>query len=174
MHGKSHTTNSAFRKTERIPLQKITHIIFDHDGTLVDTTSLKPRIFQGVDELIRALAQREIPLFIWTARSKVSTVRILQELSLLSFFKDICGSDTATMKPSAAGPQYLVPEANPENVIVIGDSLGDIMGAKNYGAYPVGVNWFESQLALEKLKEAGAEEVFGRIAELKDFIFERI
>lgn len=156
-------------------MEKFTHVIFDHDGTLVDTTGLDPYIFEGIADLVKTLEQKGLPLYVWTARSKVSTNRILDGLNLRNSFKDICGSDTASLKPSTAGLEYLVPEAKPENVIVIGDSMGDIMGAKNFGGYAVGVTWSHgNNRAKDKFIEAGANQVFNTVVELKEFLLARI
>lgn len=149
--------------------------MFDHDGTLVNTMGLSPQAYEGIMDLVQALTGREVPLYVWTARSKVSTIRILEELKLRRFFKDICGSDTANAKPSQAGLDYLVPEVDPENVVVIGDSLGDIVGAKSFGAYPVGVAWSDSVQEIEAtFLKTGARSFFTDVKKLKAFLFERI
>lgn len=157
-------------------LKKITNIVFDHDGTLIDTNSFSKRFaYEGIADLLESLYQKNINMYVWTARKKNSTKEILQECGLLKYFKDICGGDTAQTKPSADGLHYLLPEVAVENIIVIGDSIGDIIGAKSFGATGIGALWSHDSLRYQNLFiENGASQTFDKVAELKDWIFKNI
>lgn len=152
-------------------LEKITHIVFDHDGTLVDTTKISRTLYPGIKELLMELNQRGIPMYVWTARDKKSTQEILSKQGVLSFFIDICGGDSAARKPSAEGLEYLLSGVNAQNVIVIGDSIGDIIGAKSFGATAVAVLWDKKDERAEAaFIQAGAYKTFFSPQELKLFL----
>lgn len=157
-------------------LKKIKYIVFDHDGTLVNTHSFERRFaFEGIPDLLETLQQKKIPMYVWTARKKNSTKEILQECGLLKYFKDICGGDSASAKPSADGLHYLLPEASVENIIVIGDSIGDIVGAKSFGATGIGALWSHDNLRYQNVFiENGASQTFADVAELKNWILKNI
>lgn len=156
-------------------MEKITHIIFDHDGTLVNTSVYEKYVYEGLEDLIKTLFDKGIHMYVWTARGKSSTESILSSLGMRKYFRDICGQDSAPMKPSPAGIEYLIPEVNPDNVIVIGDSIGDIMGARSFGARAIGVTWErESEAAREYFMSSGAYAVYSKVADLKKLILENI
>ena len=116
------------------------HIVFDCDGTLVNTSSYKYELYPGIKDLILALAEN-FTLHVWTARDRRSTLRILDELGILAFFEGICTVDDALPKPHISGIQELVHDAQKSLVCVIGDTSNDIIGAKNFGVKSIGALW---------------------------------
>lgn len=156
-------------------MEKITHVVFDHDGTLVDTSGLRRFLYPGIKDLLETLSQNGIPMYVWTARGKASTEKILKELNAIKYFEDICGGDTATMKPSSEGLEYLLPDISPENVIVIGDSMGDIIGAKSFGARAMGALWaHRDERAVSHFLENGATDTFLTANDFREYILEYI
>lgn len=110
-------------------------------------------------------------MYVWTARGKQSTVQILTELNIYGHFEDVCGFDCAERKPSVAGIEYLLPEVDPNKVIVIGDSLGDIIGGKKFGAYCIGAMWAHGEAgAAETYAEYGASASFLSVEECQKHI----
>ena len=163
--------NGAIRKLERIVLKKITHVVFDHDGTLVDTSSYERAVYPGIEDILKDLQQLGILIYVWTARSKKSAHQILTQVGLRSYIKNICGGDTARGKPSTEGLLYLLPEVSPENVVVIGDSIGDIIGAKNFGATAIGAHWAHGDNRAENMfLESGAFCNFKKTQDLKNWL----
>ena len=152
-------------------MKKISYIVFDHDGTLVDTSKLPTSLYPGIKDLLLFLRKKEVKLYVWTARSRSSTADILEKHGVLSFFDDICGSDSAPGKPSPAGINFLLPGVKPENVVVIGDSLGDIIGGSKFGAHCIGAMWGHGDASAESTyAEYGAKISFIEISKLKKYI----
>ncbi len=145
--------------------------MFDHDGTLVNTEQVERKLYPGIRELIGFLAEKQIPMFVWTMRSYASTKEILESLGVYSFFTDICGCNNAPSKPSPEGIEYLVPGVKAENVIVIGDSVGDIIGGKKFGAHTIGAGWGHGNSgAMQVYAEYGAHVSFMDVSELRTYI----
>ncbi len=156
-------------------LEKTIHIIFDHDGTIVNTCVLPRYVFQGLTTLLQKLYDLNIPMYVWTARSKESAITSLEEQNILHFFQDVCGGQTTAPKPSPEGIEYLVPEASAENVIVIGDSIGDIIGGKMFGAFTIGALWSHgSSEYAQSFYDEGADLCVQTVDELTDFLMNRI
>jgi phosphoglycolate phosphatase-like HAD superfamily hydrolase len=116
------------------------HVIFDCDGTLVDTGSPQYHLFPGIPELLRDLAQ-DCLLYVWTARRRDSTIRILGELGVLSCFESFSTPDDHLPKPDPHGLSALVGRVPKECVCVIGDSPVDIAGARHFGVLAIGATW---------------------------------
>lgn len=119
------------------------HIVFDCDGTLVDTSTLKYQLYPGIKELVTDLAQDSV-LYVWTARDRKSTLRILSELGIHQYFESICTVDDALPKPHVSGLLSLVGHADKNSVCVIGDTSNDILGAKGFGVKSIGAVWNHS------------------------------
>jgi phosphoglycolate phosphatase len=144
------------------------HIIFDCDGTLVDTSSPKYRLFPGIKELVIELSG-DAKLYVWTARSRASTLRILQELGIFSYFEAICTIDDAPPKPHIEGLVDLAGEQDKKSICMIGDSSFDILGAKNFGVMAIGAVW-NAEARGEVLKDFGADFIVSHPAECSKLI----
>lgn len=147
------------------------YIVFDHDGTLVDTDYTR-KLYPGIKELIELIDSRGIAMYLWTARNRASTIEFLKTLGIIGKFQDICTSTDALPKPIIEGLLNMLPEDfDPQNTLVIGDSYTDMIGAKKIGAKSLGVCWAHSDLEGEKiLKEFGADELFKTVEDLKKYI----
>lgn len=116
------------------------HIVFDCDGTIVDTSTHKYRLFPGIKELL-IQHSGDCMFYVWTARSRTSTLRIFEELGIYSYFDSFSTVDDHLPKPHIEGLFSLVGNAPKESICVIGDSSNDILGAKNFGVLAIGATW---------------------------------
>jgi len=117
------------------------HIIFDHDGTLVDTENRSFLLFLGVANLLRFLVNEDFKLSIWTARPRRSTLEIINHLEIASYFSQIYCSDDGPPKPDPAGLAQLTKGFSKEQCLHIGDSPGDFQGAHDFGIQVVAACW---------------------------------
>lgn len=156
-------------------MRKFKAIVFDHDGTLVDTSSYQRLLYPGVKEMLTELAELGVDLYVWTARERGSLVEILQYLDIIGHFKLLsCGGETAA-KPSALGISEMIFNIDPSEVVVIGDSLGDMQGGKSFGGYCVVAMWSHGQDEARKMyQEAGANECFLDVEDCLKFLKENI
>lgn len=132
------------------------HIIFDCDGTLVDTSQFKYVLYPGIKELLNELSGADFSLYVWTARDRKSTIRILKENGVLHLFEAVCAVEDALPKPHISGLIELVGDVPKNLVCVIGDTSNDIMGAKNFGAKSIGAVWNPDARGAV-MKEIGAD-----------------
>jgi phosphoglycolate phosphatase-like HAD superfamily hydrolase len=144
------------------------HVIFDCDGTLIDTSLSQYNLFPGIKELILELSE-DCSLYVWTARGRASTLRILQELGIYSYFAGISTMDDSLPKPHIAGLLDLVGHAAKDSVCVIGDSSNDMLGAKNFGVMAIGALW-NSVAQHDFLKDTGADFIVSHPSECSKLI----
>lgn len=121
-------------------------IIFDHDGTLVNTKELKTHLFPGIKELLEDLSQMGFLLSVWTARSHKKTKESLGNLEIINYFENLYGGDDGLPKPHPMGLAKLSFGIPKENIIHIGDSLSDIEGAQTFGIDVIGACWSDDNL----------------------------
>jgi phosphoglycolate phosphatase len=149
-------------------MDKARHVVFDCDGTLIDTSGQVYRAFAGIKELLTDLAQDSC-LYVWTARGRSSTLRLLQENGLAAFFDAVYTADDGPGKPHIAGLVTLLPMGPKEATWVIGDSSNDMLGARAFGARALGAAW-NPEVRPELLLETGAEFVVKDPAECSKLI----
>lgn len=106
-------------------------IVFDHDGTLVDTRGLNPLVFPKIPELLSELSQLNVDLYLWSLRPRSSLVRITKEVGIFHYFRDLGGADDGlNPKPHPEGLMRLLDGYEKNFVCHIGDGGGDYNGAK--------------------------------------------
>jgi phosphoglycolate phosphatase len=95
----------------------------------------KTRPYPGMVETLEALRDR-YSLAVLTNKPALPTLRLLEGLGLIAFFRDVIGGDTTYgRKPDPAGLLALVDRANvtPEAAMLIGDSPVDFATARAAG-----------------------------------------
>ncbi len=98
-------------------------------------------LYPGIKELLDEL-KKEYQLYVWTARDRRSTLFILRDLGVVEYFLDFsCVDDDNAPKPMPDGIERMVGDFDKSKVVVIGDSPGDIRGAKAYGAKSIAACW---------------------------------
>lgn len=144
------------------------HIIFDCDGTLVDTSGHKAQLYPGIKELLVDLASKH-HLYVWTARGRESTLRILRDLDIAKYFEGFSTPDDGVPKPHVQGLIQLVGGASKKSICVIGDSGNDILGAKNFSVLALGAVWNGSG-GKDVLKDYGADFIVSHPSECSRII----
>ena len=144
------------------------HIVFDCDGTLVDTTNSRYRLFPGIKELIIELAT-ECMLYVWTARDRLSTQRILEENGVANYFEALATISDFPPKPHIGGLMSMLTGVSKSSICVIGDSSNDMLGAKNYGVIGIGAIW-NGETNPDFLKDAGADFIVSHPSECSKLI----
>jgi phosphoglycolate phosphatase len=144
------------------------HVIFDCDGTLLDTSGPKYKLFPGIKELISDLST-DCLLYVWTARDRLSTLRILGELGISSAFEAFSTIDDSYPKPHIRGLRDLVGVHPKHAICVIGDSSNDMLGAKNFGVLGLGAIW-NTLSTPGILTDAGADFIVSHPADCSKLI----
>lgn len=144
------------------------HVIFDCDGTLIDTSGPKYQLFPGIKEFLQEHSPHCL-FYVWTARGRASTLRILEELGVRFYFDGFSTPDDHIPKPHIEGIQSLVGNFSKSSICVIGDSTNDILGAKNYGVLSIGATW-DRYAKAQYLKEAGADFIVSHPQECSKLI----
>ncbi len=129
------------------------------------------REYEGVDEVLRELKSREIPLGIVTSKSRGIACQGMDLFGLRGYFDVlICADDVDVHKPDPfplheAADALGVPL---DQCIYIGDSSFDMMAAINGGAISVAALW--GAFSEEAVLEPGPDFALSSISELPDLL----
>lgn len=126
-------------------------------------------LFSGVVDLLEQLCRQGIKLHLWTARDEYSATKILREHSLEHFFTTLSFATDKDSKPHANSLKFTWEDAGANQVIVIGDSATDMLGAQNINAICGAALW-DNHVNKDSLIASGAEMFFYSIKELKDWL----
>ncbi len=130
--------------------------------------------YEGIEELLDSLVKAGKTLIVATSKPEVLAERILKHFNLEQYFTDICGSNLDETRSKKGEVIAYALEENgikeKDQVVMIGDRLHDILGAKENGIASIGVLYgFGSR---DEHLEAGADEIAADLKELKDILLE--
>ncbi|MCL2862378.1 MAG: HAD hydrolase-like protein [Firmicutes bacterium] len=132
--------------------------------------------FHGIKEMLEALKAEKITLAVATSKPTVYAKPVLEHFNLLKYFDFISGAELDGVRDAkdevieyALKNLIITPS---KKVIMVGDRMFDIIGAKKNNLDCIGVLYgFGSH---KELKEAGAKIIVETVSELENILLEKI
>lgn len=126
--------------------------------------------YPGIRELLETLKTQGYTLYVATSKPEEMAVSILNRFDLARYFDRICGASTDTSRSTKDEViAYLLEQSGAkEDMIMVGDTKYDILGAKTHGIPAIGVSWGYGSVA--DMAEAGAAGIADSMEELLAFI----
>ena len=112
--------------------------------------------YPGIHELLAKLQQDGHRLFLATAKPEVMAVRIMERFELAPYFELICGASLDLSRDSKAAviAHLLSQVPDVEQVVMVGDTAYDVIGAAEHRIPTIGVSWGYGKV--EDMNAAGA------------------
>ena len=112
--------------------------------------------YPGIRETLQALKASGHRMFVATSKPEGMSVEILEKFELAQYFELICGATLDGSRSHKADViAYLLGQVGSlENVVMVGDTKFDVLGAKEHGIPTIGVAWGYG--TREEMLEAGA------------------
>lgn len=129
--------------------------------------------YPGIRELLEQLKASGHKLFVATSKPEAMSIEILEHFDLAKYFDQICGAtmDTSRSSKEAVIEYLLQCNGRTDNMVMVGDTKFDILGAKAHGIPAIGVSWGYGEVA--DILQAGAiaiadtpEQLFQQLKEL--------
>ena len=122
--------------------------------------------YPGVRQMLENLKANGHTLYVATSKPETTSISILEHFDLAKYFTQICG---ATMDHSRSSKEaviaYLLDKiGNSENMIMVGDTVYDVIGAAAHNIPAVGVSWGYGNV--EDMQNAGATAIVHNADEL--------
>lgn len=130
--------------------------------------------YEGIKDLFECLTKAEKKLFIATSKPEKFARMIMEHFHLEQYFEDICGASMDGRRSQKGDVIRYALEKNHiadlDRVVMVGDRLHDINGAKENRIDSIGVLYgFGTR---EELTQAGAGHIAETIEELKTMLLE--
>lgn len=112
--------------------------------------------YPGIRELLEALKAEGHKLYVATSKPEAMSIKILEHFDLAKYFDMICGAtmDTSRSSKEAVIEYLLQQNGRSDNMVMVGDTKFDIIGAKSHGIPGIGVSWGYGKV--EDMEAAGA------------------
>ena len=122
--------------------------------------------YPGVEELLQTLKDAGCRLFVATSKPENMSVEILEKFHLAPYFEKICGATLDGSRSHKADViAYLLSQVEGvENVVMVGDTAFDVIGAKAHGIPTIGVSWGYGEIC--DMENAGAVAIAKTMEEL--------
>ena len=130
-------------------------------------------LYPGIKNLLDYLKMKKVLLGIFTGKGRQASLITLEELDIVNYFNLIVtGDDVANHKPSAEGILQFINKVKlmQEEVLMIGDSVGDVKASKEAGIKIASALW--DSYSAERVKNLGSDYYFNSVDELKNFLTE--
>jgi len=131
------------------------------------------RLFDGVPALLAELAEQGTRLAVATGKSRIGLNRALAATGLESVFQATRCADETFSKPHPAMLHQLMDElgAEPESVLMVGDTSHDMQMAANAGVHALGVAY--GAHTSEELQGCAPQAIMDSVPHMREWILAR-
>lgn len=135
--------------------------------------------YEGISQLLDKLVKKGHKLYVATSKPEVTARQIMDKFELTKYFDMICGATLDGSRDSKESViSYLLDNILVDktlsqkdiigDVIMVGDTKYDVIGAKAFGINTIGVSWgFGST---KEMLDAGAVKIVDTMDELFEFV----
>ena len=126
--------------------------------------------YPGVHTMLCTLKDQGYTLLIATSKPENMAVEILEKFELAQYFDRICGAtlDRSRISKEDVIEYLLKRNGTAENMIIVGDTAFDVLGAAAHGIPTIGVSWGYG--SVEEMQNAGAVAIADSMEELLSYL----
>ena len=149
-----------------VPADKAEEAIKIYRSRYIPIGAYENTPYPGIRELLEALKAAGHKLYVATSKPEAMSINILKHFDLAKYFDMICGAtmDTSRSSKEAVIAYLLEQNGRADNMIMVGDTKFDILGAKEHGIPAIGVSWGYGKV--EDMEAAGATAIAYSMDEL--------
>ena len=153
-----------------VPVDKTDEAIRVYRSRYVPTGMFENTPYPGIQALLEALKKEGYTLYVATSKPEEMSVTILERFGLAPFFDRICGASTDSSRSTKdAVIAYLLEQSGAkEDMVMVGDTKYDVLGAKAHGIPAIGVSWGYG--SVEEMVQAGAIGIADTMEELLNIL----
>jgi HAD superfamily hydrolase (TIGR01662 family) len=130
-------------------------------------------LYEGIKEILHNLKSEGYPIGIFTGKGRTASLITLEKLGVDHYFDLIVtGDDVENHKPSPEGILEFINhfKLKPERVLMIGDSVSDVIASKKAGIKIASVLW--DSYGHEEVKILNSDYYFHTVKDLNEFLYQ--
>ena len=126
--------------------------------------------YPGIRELLQDLKARGHVLLVATSKPENTAIEILEHFELAQYFHCICGAslDRSRVNKEEVIDYLLSQNRDGSNMVMVGDTVYDVIGAAAHGIPAVGVGWGYG--SVDDMQNAGAVAIANTVDELRQIL----
>jgi HAD superfamily hydrolase (TIGR01509 family) len=155
-----------------VPTENIEAVMRDYLHFYRANHSRLARLHPGILEILDRLRREGTLVALFTGKGTRTTRISLEECQIEKFFQFVVsGNDVLAHKPSGEGIRKILQkfQLEPEDVLMVGDSVADILSARDAGVRIASVLW--DSISRKEVIELMPDFVFDSVPELLEFFF---
>lgn len=155
-----------------VPADKTDEAIAVYRSRYIPIGKYENTPYPGIRELLETLKAEGYKLYVATSKPEQMSNDILNHFDLAKYFDMICGAtmDTSRTNKDAVIAYLLAQDGHAENMIMVGDTKFDVLGAKAHGIPCIGVSWGYGEVA--DMVDAGAIGIAYSVQQLLEMLRE--
>ena len=153
-----------------VPESNVQEAIEVYRSRYIPVGKYENALYPGIYQVLEALHQDRFKLYVATSKPEAMSIEILEHFEIAKFFDRICGASLDSSRSTKDEViAYLLEEVRPDgNLIMVGDTKYDVLGAAVHKLPTIGVSWGYG--TVEDLMEAGAASIAHSPVELLSLI----
>lgn len=153
-----------------VPADKTDEAIRVYRSRYIPIGKFENTPYPGVHTMLRTLKDQGYTLLIATSKPENMAVEILEKFELAQYFDRICGAtlDRSRISKEDVIEYLLKRNGTAENMIMVGDTAFDVLGAAAHGIPTIGVSWGYG--SVEEMQNAGAVAIADSMEELLSYL----
>ena len=142
-----------------VPESNVQEAIEVYRSRYIPVGKYENALYPGIYQLLEALHRDGFKLYVATSKPEAMSIEILEHFEIAKFFDRICGASLDSSRSTKDEViAYLLEEVRPDgNLIMVGDTKYDVLGAAVHKLPTIGVSWGYG--TVEDLIEAGAVSI---------------
>ena len=153
-----------------VPAEKADEAIKVYRSRYIPIGAYENTPYPGIRELLENLVAQGHTLCVATSKPEGMSVKILEHFDLAKYFHRICGASMDTSRSTKEDVIAYLLEQNgkADNMVMVGDTKFDILGARHHGIPAIGVSWGYGKV--EDMQQAGAAAIACTMEELQELL----
>ena len=126
--------------------------------------------YPGIHQLLETLKNQGHRLFVATSKPEITALEVLEKFELTQYFEMICGAmmDGSRVHKADVISYLLGQVGDLEQILMVGDTEFDVIGAAKHGIKTIGVSWGYGKAA--DMEKAGAIGIAHTMEQLNELI----
>lgn len=159
-------------KNHGVPADKVDEAVEIYRSRYQPIGKFENHPYEGIREMLEELKSQGHTLYVATSKPEKTAVEVMEHFDLAKYFDKICGAtfDRSRSSKEAVIAFLLEQNGRADNMVMVGDTHFDVIGAAAHEIPTIGVAWGYGDLA--QIRQAGAKAIAQTPQELLELLFQ--